>query len=395
VGSAESPDEPDPSETDETAGRLRAREAHLQSILDTVPDAMIVIDEGGIIQSFSAAAERLFGWRQSEAVGTNVATLTAPPYRAAHDGYIKRYLTTGERRIIGIGRVVSGQRRDGSTFPMELSVGEFRSGGHQFFTGFIRDLSERQKTQARLQELQAELAHASRITALGEMASALAHELNQPLSAIANFVRGARRLLERDDPADRPKIDEALSLAAEQALRAGEVIRRLRDFMGRGVSPRQHESLSRLVEEAGALALLGARDQGVHVTSRLDPNTDQVFVDRVQIEQVIMNLMRNALDAMRDSTERDLNLSSGPHAGNQVVMRVSDTGPGIAPEIRETLFEPFKSTKKEGMGVGLSLCRTIVEAHGGTIWVESNASGGATFAFTVPINAPDTRDLRR
>jgi two-component system sensor kinase FixL len=395
VGSAESQGGLEAPEAEKTALRLREREANLQSILDTVPDGMIVIDEGGIIQSFSAAAERLFGWSASEAIGRNVDTLMASPYREAHDGYVRRYLATGDRRIIGIGRVVSGQRRDGSIFPMELWVGEFRSGGHQFFTGFVRDLSERQETQARLQELQAELAHASRITAMGEMASALAHELNQPLSAIANFVRGARRLLVRDDPADRPKVDEALQLAAEQALRAGEVIRRLRDFMGRGVTARQPESLARLVEEAGALALVGARDQKVRVTSHLDPNADTVFVDRVQVEQVIMNLMRNALEAMREAPVRELTLSSGPHSENLVVVRVSDTGSGIADDIRQALFEPFKSTKKEGMGVGLSICRTIVEAHGGTIWAEANPGGGATFAFTVPIAALETPDLRK
>src|SRR4029079_15989152 len=173
-----------------------ARAAHLTSILDTVPDAMIVIDERGIMQSFSTAAQRLFGYEAAEVMGRNIKMMMPSPYRENHDGYLARYLSTGERRIIGIGSVVVGERKDGSTFPMELAVGEMKSGDQRYFTGFIRDLTERQKTEARLQELQSELVHISRLTAMGEMASTLAHELNQPLSAISNYLRGSRRLLE-------------------------------------------------------------------------------------------------------------------------------------------------------------------------------------------------------
>ncbi|HVQ11091.1 MAG TPA: PAS domain S-box protein, partial [Methyloceanibacter sp.] len=184
----------------ETARDLRAREAHLRSVLDTVPDATVVIDDRGVMQSFNAAAERLFGYAEAAVAGRNVALLMPAPHREAHDSYIARYLLTGEKRIIGIDRVVTGLRQDGSTFPMKLEVGEMKSGDRRFFTGFIRDLTERQKTEARLHELQSELVHVSRLTALGEMASTLAHELNQPLSAIANYMKGSRRLLaERTD----------------------------------------------------------------------------------------------------------------------------------------------------------------------------------------------------
>ena len=197
--------------------------------------------------------------------------LMPAPYREAHDGYLARYLTTGERRIIGIGRVVVGERRDGSTFPMELSVGEMRMGDRRFFTGFVRDLTERQQTETRLQELQGELVHVSRLTAMGEMASALAHELNQPLSAIANYLRGSRRLLDKGDPADLPRLSDALDKAADQALRAGDVIHRLRDFVGRGETERRVESISKLIEEASALALVGVKELGVRVTMQFDP----------------------------------------------------------------------------------------------------------------------------
>ncbi|HWA60616.1 MAG TPA: PAS domain S-box protein [Caulobacteraceae bacterium] len=368
---------------------LKQREANLASILETVPDAMIVIDERGVMQSFSLAAERLFGWTAAEAVGQNVSNLMPSPYREAHDSYLQRYLATGERRIIGIGRVVVGQRRDGSTFPMELAVGEVLGGSRRFFTGFVRDLTERQQTETRLQELQSELVHVSRLTAMGEMASALAHELNQPLSAIANYLRGSRRLLEREGPVEKARLTEALDKAAQQALRAGDVIRRLRDFVGRGESERNVESLTRLIEEASALALVGAKQQGVRVQLKLDPRCDLVFADRVQIQQVIINLVRNALDAMQGGERRELDIRSVPRDEGFAAILVSDTGPGISEEVRERLFTPFTTTKAEGMGVGLSICRTIVESHGGSIWAESRPEGGATFGFTLPLATED------
>ena len=362
-----------------------AREAHLQSILDTVPEAMIVIDEQGTMQSFSSAAERLFGYRVSEALGQNVKILMPAPYRESHDGYLERYRTTGERRIIGIGRVVVGQRKDGSTFPMELAVGEMKSGDRRFFTGFIRDLTERQKTEARLQELQSELVHISRLTAMGEMASTLAHELNQPLSAISNYLKGSKRLLEGRRDEKSTAMRDALEKAADQAMRAGQIIRRLRDFVSRGESERRVENITKLVEEASALALVGVKDRGIRVQFQFDPAVDLVLADRVQIQQVLLNLIRNAMDAMESSQSRDLTVSITPVENGYVRISVADSGSGIAPEVAEQLFQPFITTKRQGMGVGLSISRTIVEAHGGRIWVEPNPSGGTIFHFTLAV----------
>jgi len=360
---------------------LMMREAHLASILDTVPDAMVLIDEGGLVRSFSSAAVRLFGWTPAEIFGENVNRLMPEPYRSAHDGYLQRYYATGERRIIGLGRVVIGQRKDGSTFPMELSVGEIRSGQGRFFTGFVRDLTEVQRTQARLQELQGELVHIARLTSMGEMASALAHEINQPLSALANYLKGGRRLL--DEPEiDRPLLGDALEKAGDQALRAGAIIRRLRDFVARGETEMQVESLNRMIEEAAALALIGARELGVDVRFSYDRDVGEVLADRVQVQQVIVNLIRNAVDAMAGSPRRELTISVG-RADDHVLVTFSDTGPGIAPEIADNLFAPFMTTKRDGMGVGLSISRTIIEAHGGRLWVEPTEGGGATFKFTL------------
>jgi two-component system sensor kinase FixL len=363
---------------------LRTRESHLRSILETVPDAMIVIDGNGIIQFFSSAAERQFGYLEQEAIGKNVSVLMPNPDRSRHDSYLARYLSTGERHIIGVGRIVTGQRKDGTTFPMHLSIGEMASGGVPYFTGFVHDLTEHQQTQARVQELQSELVHVSRLSAMGEMASALAHELNQPLAAISNYMKGSRRLLTASSDPNRSKIENALDRAAEQAIRAGQIIRRLRDFVSRGESEKRVESLSKLIEEAGALGLAGAREQGVKLLFILDPSQDLVLVDRVQIQQVLVNLFRNALEAMAQTPRRELSVSNTRVADDMIEVEVSDTGTGFHEDVKPNLFQTFFTTKETGMGVGLSISRSIVEAHGGRMWAEANASGGATFRFTLP-----------
>lgn len=369
-----------------------AREAHLRSILETVPDAMVVIDEQAIIQSFSATAVHQFGYEPDEVLGENIRILMPPPYRDHHDSYVQRYLATGERRIIGTGRVVVGQRKDGSTFPMELAVGAMHSGGRRYFTGFIRDLTERQKTETRLQELQSELVHMSRFTALGEMASTLAHEINQPLTAIANYLKGCRRILQRMEGEQVALLQDGVTQAADQALRAGQVIRHLREFVARGESERRIEALPKLIEEASALALVGAKERGVRVAYRFDPHAPFVLADRIQVQQVLLNLIRNAIEAMQDDAPRELVVATKARSAEDLVeISVADTGTGIAPEIAGQLFQPFITTKTHGMGVGLSICRTIIESHGGKIWVESRSGQGTRFSFT--LRAVDPEEL--
>ena len=364
---------------------LMEREAHLQSVLNTVPDAMVVIDPRGIIQSISATAETLFGYTAGEAIGRNVSMLMPEPYRSGHDGYLARYMTTGERRIIGIGRVVVGCRRDGTTFPMELAVGEVRLGERRLFTGFVRDLTERQETQRRLQDLQEELLHMARFTALGEMASTLAHELNQPLTAVASYLNGARRLIDGGKPDDLPMIRGAIESAAEQALRAGQIIRRLREFVSRGESDYVPEDMRRLVEEACALALVGAKEAGVHFTLRFDNDLPPVLADKIQIQQVLVNLIRNAIEAMQQTETRELTVSVSASDANMAQISVRDTGSGITPEILPQLFQPFVTSKPHGMGVGLSISRTIAESHGGRLWAEPGPDRGTIFHLTLRI----------
>lgn len=311
--------------------------------------------------------------------------LMPEPDRSRHDSYLARYMATGEPHIIGIGRLVVGQRRDGTTFPMELAVGEVRSGEKRFFTGFVRDLTERQETEKRLQELQAELVHMGRFTALGEMASTLAHELNQPLTAAASYLSGARRLLDAGRSEDLSMVRNAIESAAEQALRAGQIIRRLREFVARGESDRQAEDLRRLVEEASALALVGAKAAGVHFTLHFEDDLPPVLADKVQIQQVLVNLIRNAIEAMQGSETRNLTVSAFTLDRRTAQIDVRDTGSGIAPEILPQLFQPFVTSKPHGMGVGLSISRTIAEAHGGRLWAEAGLEGGTIFHLTLRI----------
>jgi two-component system sensor kinase FixL len=296
---------------------------------------------------------------------------------------LERYLTTGERRIIGVGRVVIGERTDGSTFPMELSVGEIVSGGSRQFVGFIRDLTQREERERLLHEVQSELLHVSRLSTMGEMASALAHELNQPLAAMVNYLKGSRRLLESISDSRGATIKGALDKAAEQALRAGQVIQRLRDFVARGETERRVESIKKLIEEASTLALVAAKEQSVQVKLDFDPTVDLVLVDKIQIQQVLVNLLRNAIEAMQNSTRRELIVSTTPAADRMTAVSVADSGTGIDPEIASKLFQPFVSTKRQGMGIGLSICRTIVESHGGQMMAEANPGGGTIFKFTL------------
>jgi two-component system, LuxR family, sensor kinase FixL len=369
----------DLSEIQHAQHDLEHREALLRSVLDTVPDAFIVIDKQGLIQSFSVAAERLFGFTPEEVVGQNVSVLMPSPYREEHDGYLARYRATGDRYIIGIGRIIVGRRKDGTTFPMELTVGEVNLPGTQLFTGFVRDLTERRDREHRLNVLQAELVHVARLTELGQMVAALAHEVNQPLTAMTNYLSGARRLLAAGN---KQGVEQALERIAAQGDRAYQIIQRLRDFVNKRETEKRVENLLKTIEEASGLALVGV-GQGLKLDIRVDDGAAEAVIDKIQIQQVLLNLMRNATEAMADSAHRELSITTA-RAGDMVQISVADTGPGLPESVRARLFQPFVSTKPNGMGVGLSVCRTIVEAHGGELRAEDGDGGGTVFFLTVP-----------
>ena len=364
----------------------------LKTIIDSSPDGIITIDAGGAIGSFNPASERLFGYTEKEVLGKNVRILMPEPFKSQHDTYMRRYLETGKKRIIGIGREVTARRKDGKLFPIELAVGEMEIDGQKQFTGFIRDISLRRDveeelhvSQERLKELQSEIVHVSRLSAMGEMAAALAHELNQPLAAMMNYAQATRRMLQASGSADTTRPVELMAKAVEQANRAGEIIRRLRNFVAQGETVRTLEDISDVVNEASALALVGARSEGVETTMALAPNLPKVLMDRIQIQQVVVNLIRNSLDATIDQDPRQIRVETALGGPNILRVSVADNGPGLDKAVAERLFQPFNSSKAEGMGIGLSISRTIVEQHGGRIWATPNSGGGIIFSFTLPI----------
>ena len=357
---------------------LARREEHLRSILATVPDAMVVMDERGVISSFSAAAERLFDHIEADVVGLDVEVLL--PGDEFRSGSVPaRYCRATEiRRSVGL-------KKNGKPFPLEFAVGEASVSGDRIFTCFIRDLTRRQETEKHVEDLQAELVHVSRISAMGTMASTLAHEINQPLTSVANYLETVLDMLDGTEAAPMNEIQEALKLAAAQSLRAGEIIRRLRSFVETGDTGVGVESLDALVEEATSLGLLGAHEAGIEVSMTIAAGCDRVMVDRVQIQQVLVNLIRNAIQAMAASPLKRLTIATAPDRDGWVKVTVSDTGQGLDPSIQDHLFDAFATTKEDGMGLGLSICRTIIEAHGGRIWVDSVLDKGSAFHFCVPL----------
>jgi len=364
---------------------LPEREALLQAIIETSPDGLITIDETGMIRSFNPAAERMFGYEAAEVIGRNVACLMPPPYREQHDSYLAHYVRTGEKRIIGIGREVLGQRKGGTIFPLELAVGEVRAAGRRVFAGFVRDVSARQLAEARLRELQAELIHVSRLSAMGEMASALAHELNQPLTAIINYAQATRRLVGGAVEARESAVSGLLDKIVQQGSRAGQIIHRLRQFIAKGETERALADVNGVTEEASALALIGAAGKGIAVRRMFEEGLPPVLMDKIQIHQVITNLIRNSVDALEEVGSGEILIRTRRAGTAQVEISVADTGPGLAPEVAARLFQPFVTTKPSGMGIGLSICRTIVEAHGGKLSAADNPGGGAVFTVSLPL----------
>jgi two-component system, LuxR family, sensor kinase FixL len=365
---------------------MAIEEQILQTVYDTSLDAIIVIDEKGMMQFFNRIAEKLFNYSTAEVLGQNIKMLMPSYFAEHHDGYIERYLRTGEKHIIGIGRVVTGQKKDGSTFPLELSIGEAKIGELRFFTGFIRDLTERQLVEQRVHELQEELVHAARLASLGEVTSMVAHEVNQPLSASGTYLEVARELLASEREEDRTRGLKAMDQAAAQIRRVGETVRRIREFARKKTPDLSVEDINRIIEEANAIASVGSKSRHIRTTFDLSPLRPRTKVDRIQIQQVIMNLVRNAIDALSAHDRREIVLQSRINEMGQIEISVADSGPGVEEVTAKRLFTPFMTTKKDGTGLGLAICRTIVEAHGGRLWYERSPLGGASFKFTLPTN---------
>lgn len=357
-----------------------------QTIIEHAIDGIVTINEDGLIQSFNPAAERLFGYSASEVIGRNVNILMPDMERRRHDGYIRNYQQTRERRIIGLGREVTAQHRDGTPIEIRLAVAEFYLNQEQHFVGFIHDITERKRAEQEAREALEDLAHADRITAMGELASGLAHEISQPLTAIHATAEACHALLEsgRSDPG---RLADAMEQITIQSRRASDIIQELRSFVRKG-QPDQvsHHDPEYLI--ANVLPLLGTELERANVAVEVIPETPLCHcpVNRIQIEQVLVNLIRNAIDAMNEHDgERKLRVRSRfrPDDG-MCEIDIEDTGPGILPEHMDKLFNPFFTTKTQGMGQGLPICKSIIERHGGRLDVEVPDEGGTRFRFTLP-----------
>jgi two-component system, LuxR family, sensor kinase FixL len=498
-------------------------ELEFRAVLDAAVDAIIVIDHDGMIEEFSRAAERVFGYAAAEVIGQNVRLLMPAPYQGEHDGYMRRYMETGQPRIIGIGREVQARRRDGSTFPCDLAVGRVRGTEPPRFIGFIRDITARKEADERLRRSEAELqlaqelanlgnyvmhpdgrtadyfspqlyrilgvasddpsvgreeffgrwvhpgdrqrvldafahmdagqapldieyqvvlpdgsvkhlhhiaqallgpdgriakhvgtihditdrrraedearvlqerlTHFSRLSTMGEMAAGLAHEINQPLSAIATYAQACQRLI-RDPGHDPADVLSALEQINAQALRAGEVIRRLRNFVKNREVKREPVNCSRLLEDLRTLAETDARLHNIRLRLDCEEPLPTVQADPIQLQQVVLNLVRNAIDAMAEVPEdrREVILATRMAADREVEITVTDQGTGLAAEATQHLFNPFFTTKAGGTGLGLAISRSIVRAHGGRLWHTSNDVCGVSFHFTLPVSPAVTGD---
>lgn len=376
----------------ETWERLEEKQARLQAVLDTAVDGIVTIDEKGVIESLNIATERIFGYSSEELIGLNVKTLMPPPYRGQHDTYLTNYLSTGKKKIIGIGREVEGRRKDGSTFPMDLAVSEFYVAGQRRFMGLMRDISERKQAEREARRHLDELAHASRLSALGEMATGIAHEVNQPLAAIVSYAQACLNLL-NSESADKALVKDALAQIAAQGRRAGDIVRHLRQLVRKDQTERANIDLNRCVHAVLNLFSNELMSSGATVSLELADGLPRVRAERVQIEQVLLNLIRNALDVLSDQTASSKRMSISTRlAGEKVVeLCVTDSGPGLDGNDPERLFETFYTTKPGGLGVGLSISRSIIESHGGRLWAKENRGGGLSVHFILPARDRDER----
>jgi two-component system sensor kinase FixL len=372
----------------------------LQALLDAAVDAIVIIDHRGNIESFNPGAEKLFGYAAAEVTGKNVSLLMTDADRQHHDEYLDRHQRTGEARIIGIGREVQAHNKQGHRFTAHLSVGRIAGTPQPRYIGILHDLTARKQAHTDLarerdrankylneaREAQERMMHVSRLATMGEMASGISHELNQPLAAITTSAQAARRMLTAPKPA-AADMTEALELIAAQALRAGEIIRRLRNLVRDHKTQRELRQVNELIEELGPLTRADARMNDVRVTLHLANDLPAVNVDPIQIQQVILNLVSNAVQSLEGKAAADRSIdivTTGTVAGG-VEVRVTDSGPGIAPEISRRLFEPFVTTKPDGTGLGLAISRSIIQAHGGALDYEPALPSGATFKFTLPV----------
>ncbi len=359
-------------------------------MLDTAVDGIIVIDDRARVLVFNKACEDLFGHPSGDVIGRNISVLMPPEFSAGHDAAVGHYLRTGERRIIGIGREVRARHADGTVFPIELSVGEAKTPEGPQFIGIIRDLRPRKAVEQRLNQLQAQLVQMARVNAMDEMGAAIAHELNQPLTAVLLYLQALSRKLKSGETAFEPAVLEILGKASREAERAGSIIQKMRQFVEKREPERQPVDIGRLIDEALEITLLGNDGAAVEVVRDEAPNLPSLEGDPIQIQQILINLIRNAIEAVKLRDERWIRIALRPSDG-RLLVEVEDSGPGIPMETVRNLFKAFSTSKKTGLGLGLAISRSIAQNHGGDLLVEPGGGGrGATFVLSLPLGVTTT-----
>lgn len=367
--------------------RAPADAGPFDALMEAAVDAIIIIDEVGTIRRFNPAAERMFGYPEQEIRGQNVRMLMPDSHRQRHDGYLARYRETGAAAIIGKGREEFGRRRDGQVFPMLLSVGEIRHAGLQGFVGIVRDLTDVRRAQEQVRRLEEQLLHADRLVILGELTAGIAHEINQPLTAIAAYADAARRLLDRSNAGPEGDFESICERIGGQARRAAEVVQRLRGLVRSGKVSKARHDLNEIISNILLLFEFEVKRTGTNLVFEPLEELDAVYVDEIQIQQILVNLIKNALDALAETGQGgglvEIRLRS---SGTEVEISVSDDGPGVPEHLRPQLFDSFFTTKPKGVGLGLSICKTIAAAHGGALRYEAAEGGGSRFTLTLPLH---------
>lgn len=376
----------DVTERKKREARLEATRVLIREALDTMPDGVVAFDTQGIIRRFSAGAVKMLGYEPAEVIGRHFEFLTVERQRESGIANFERYLATGVPRYVGRVTRTSVLGKDGREVQVELRSVETKSTGERLIVMIMRDLTETIAYENRLGSLGVALSHVTRLSAMGEMAAGMAHELNQPLAAIVNYTGAARFLM--DEAGDMAQARELVDKANEQTLRAGEIIRRMRDFSSKGEVEMATVPVADMIRDAADLVFMGLSSPDIALAYDLDSRAETVFADRIQIQKVLVNLLRNAVQAMQraSSARKEIRISTALRTDDMIEVGVSDTGPGLSASSRASLFAPFTaSSEKGGMGVGLSICRRIIEAHGGEIWAEDGKEGrGTIFRFTVP-----------
>ncbi|MEL6687881.1 MAG: PAS domain S-box protein [Pseudomonadota bacterium] len=361
-----------------------AQSSALDAVVSTMVDGLIVIDRNGHIKLFNPACETIFGYSAEEALGQPVELLMPEPYRSEHSSYLHHYQRTGDAQIIGIGREVEGRRKSGDVFPMHLSVGEFQEGDLEGYVGVIHDLTEEVAQRQRLDDLRESHIHMSRLASMNQLGTVIAHELNQPLTALTNYLSAGTTVVQTQADVPKDKLVQLMERATEQARRAADMLSRMRGFVEQGKTCKGYHDIEQLARDALALVRPSFRNTSINFEIEAEDALPEVYCDGIQIQQVFVNLIRNGSEAMDGIDPARLTIMLDSGQSDAVRVHVADTGKGLVADNIETLFTPFMSEKPDGMGVGLSISNSILQAHGTQLSIRENLPRGTVFSFDLP-----------